>query len=161
MCQRFLYVSPRSYGFSLKTFPSDDCRMACSRTLLTAPFSLYIKAVYISCLYVGCIISICAQYWIAQSVRQLATSWTVRGSNPGRGEFFRTDLDPSWGPPILLHNEYRVITGLRRRERGVDHPPHLVPRLMKEYSYTSTATVWAFVACSRLNCLLLLYTCAK
>ena len=29
----------------------------------------------------------------AQSVWQLATSWTVRGSNPGGGEFFRTRPD--------------------------------------------------------------------
>jgi hypothetical protein len=28
--------------------------------------------------------------------------------------------------------------GVRRPGRGVDHPPHLAPRLKKEYSYTST-----------------------
>jgi hypothetical protein len=28
--------------------------------------------------------------------------------------------------------------GLKRPGRGVDHPPYLVPRLNKEYSYTST-----------------------
>jgi len=26
----------------------------------------------------------------------------------------------------------------KRPERGVDHPPHLEPRLKKEHSYTST-----------------------
>jgi len=48
---------------------------------------------------------------IAQSVLRLATSWTVRGSNPGGGEIFRTCPDWPWGPPSLLHNEYRVFTG--------------------------------------------------
>jgi hypothetical protein len=28
--------------------------------------------------------------------------------------------------------------GLKRPGRGIDHPPHLAPRLKKEYSYTST-----------------------
>jgi len=31
--------------------------------------------------------------------------------------------------------------GLKRPELGVDHPPHLVPRLKKEYNYTSTLPV--------------------
>ena len=29
------------------------------------------------------------------------------------------------------------FTGVRGPRRGVDHPPHLTPRLKKEYSYTS------------------------
>ena len=29
--------------------------------------------------------------------------------------------------------------GVKRPGRGVDHPPHLAPKLKKEYSYTSTA----------------------
>ena len=29
---------------------------------------------------------------------------TVRGSNPGGGEIFRTFPDRPWGPPSLLHN---------------------------------------------------------
>jgi len=32
----------------------------------------------------------------------------------------------------------RYFPGTKRPERGVDHPPHLAPRLKKEYSYTST-----------------------
>ena len=28
--------------------------------------------------------------------------------------------------------------GIERPGRGVDHPPHLAPRLKKEWSYTST-----------------------
>jgi hypothetical protein len=46
---------------------------------------------------------------IAQSVQQLATAWTVRVSNPGRGEIFRPHRP--WGPPSLLYNGYRVFPG--------------------------------------------------
>ena len=42
-------------------------------------------------------------------VQRLATGWTVRGSNPGGGEIFRTRPDRSWGLPSLLHNGYRVF----------------------------------------------------
>ena len=38
---------------------------------------------------------------------------------------------------------YRVDTGsfpgVMRPGRGVDHPPHLVPKLRKEYGYTCTS----------------------
>jgi hypothetical protein len=51
----------------------------------------------------------------------------------GGGQIFRTRPDRPWGPPILLYNEYRVsFPGVKRPEHGVDHPPHLVPRLKKE-----------------------------
>jgi aryl-phospho-beta-D-glucosidase BglC (GH1 family) len=69
---------------------------------------------------------------IAQSVQRLVTSWTVRGSNPGGGgEIIRT-----------RPNSYTTGTGsfpwVKHSGRGVDHPPHLVSRLKKEWSYTST-----------------------
>ena len=35
---------------------------------------------------------------IAQSVQRLGTGWTVRGSNPGGGEIFRTSSDRPMGP---------------------------------------------------------------
>ena len=35
--------------------------------------------------------------------------WTVRGSNRGGGEIFRTCPDRPWGPPSLPHNGYRVF----------------------------------------------------
>jgi len=41
---------------------------------------------------------------IAQSVKRLATGWTVRSSNPGGGDISRTRPDRSWGPPRLLYN---------------------------------------------------------
>jgi hypothetical protein len=36
--------------------------------------------------------------WVSQSVQRLATSWTVRGSNPGVGEIFCTCSDWTRGP---------------------------------------------------------------
>jgi hypothetical protein len=45
-----------------------------------------------------------------------------------------------------------TFPGEKRPGRVVDHPPHLAPRLRKEYGYTSNPpTLWAFVACSRVN----------
>jgi len=40
---------------------------------------------------------------------QLATGWTVRGSNPGGGEIFHTCPDQPWGPPCLLYNGYQLF----------------------------------------------------
>jgi hypothetical protein len=44
----------------------------------------------------------------AQSVLRLGTGWTVRGSNPGEGEIFRTRSEDPWGLSNLLQNEHRV-----------------------------------------------------
>jgi hypothetical protein len=61
---------------------------------------------------------------IAQSVWRLATGLTVRGSNPGGGEVFRSRPDRPWGLPSLLYDGYRVsFPGVKRPGRGVDHPP--------------------------------------
>ena len=76
--------------------------------------------------------------WAAkdQSVQRLATGWTVRGSNPGGGKIFRTRPDRPWDPPSLLYNGNQVsLPGVKRSGRGVNHPPHLAPRLKKKYSY--------------------------
>jgi hypothetical protein len=49
------------------------------------------------------------------------------------GDIFRTRPDRPRGPPSLLYNGYRVsFPGVKRLGRGVDHPPHLAPRLKKE-----------------------------
>jgi hypothetical protein len=61
---------------------------------------------------------------VAPSVWRLATGWTVRGSNPGGGEIFRTCPDRPWGPPILLYNGYRVFPGGKERPgRDADPSP--------------------------------------
>jgi hypothetical protein len=50
-----------------------------------------------------------SQAAIAQSVLRLATGWTVRGSNSGGGEIYRTRPGRPWGLPSLLYNGYRVF----------------------------------------------------
>jgi len=47
---------------------------------------------------------------ITQSVKRLDTGWTVRGSNSGGGEIFRTCPDRPCGPTNLPYNEYRVFS---------------------------------------------------
>ena len=54
-----------------------------------------------------------------------ATGWTVRGSNPGGGEIFRTCPHRPWGPPSLLYNGYRFFPGGKKRW-GVTLTPHLL-----------------------------------
>ena len=61
---------------------------------------------------------------VVQSVQQLATGWTVRGSNPGGGEIFRICPDRPWGPPSLLYNVYRVFPGVKEQPgRDADPSP--------------------------------------
>ena len=57
------------------------------------------------------------------------TAW---GSNPGVGEIFRIRPNRSWGPPSLLYNGYQVFPGVKGPGRGINHPPHLAPRLREE-----------------------------
>ena len=55
---------------------------------------------------------------------RLATSWTLRGSNPREGEIFRNRPDRPWGLPSLLYNGYRVsFLEVKRPGRGANHPP--------------------------------------
>jgi hypothetical protein len=53
---------------------------------------------------------------------------TVRGSNPGGSEIFRTCPDRPWGPHSLLYNGYRVFPGCKERPgRDADPSPLLLP----------------------------------
>ena len=45
------------------------------------------------------------------------------GIEYGRGRFFRTRPERSWGPHSLRYNRYRVFPGRKRPELCVDHPP--------------------------------------
>jgi len=68
----------------------------------------------------------CCILWvrIAQSVQRIATGWTVRGSNPGCGEMFRTRPDRPSGPPSLAYNVYRVsFPWVKRPDRDINHSP--------------------------------------
>jgi hypothetical protein len=52
---------------------------------------------------------------------RLATDWTVRGSNPGGDEIFRTCPDRHWGPSSLMYDGYRVYPwGKERPGRDAD-----------------------------------------
>jgi hypothetical protein len=90
-------------------------------------------------------------FWaaIAQSVLRLVTDWTVRGSNPGGGEIFRTRPDRPWGPPSLLYNGYQVsFPGVKRSGRGVDHPPSSSARVKERvelYLYSPSRPSWPFL----------------
>jgi len=71
-----------------------------------------------------CTLLYCLWVGIAQSVLELATGWTVWGSNPGGSEIIRTNPERPLSPPSLLYNGSRVFClGIKQPERGVDHPP--------------------------------------
>jgi len=72
-------------------------------------------------------------------IAHLDTGWTVRGSNPGGGEMFRSCPDRSLGPPSLLYNGYRVFPG-GKAAGAWRWPPTLIYR-----------RGWLFMACSRAN----------
>jgi hypothetical protein len=70
---------------------------------------------------------------VAQSVQRLAMGWTVRGSNPGGVEIFRTCPDWPWGPPSLLYNGYQFFpTSKVRTRRDADHSPRSSTKVMEE-----------------------------
>jgi hypothetical protein len=72
---------------------------------------------------------------------RLATGWTVRRSNPGGDEIFRTRPYRPWVTPSLLYNGYRVsFPG-----RGVDHPSPSsaeVKERVELYLYSPSGPSW-------------------
>ena len=81
------------------------------------------------------------------------TGWTVRGSNPGGDEIFRTCPYRPWGPPSLLYNGYRVFPGGKGwsgRDADTSSPSSAVVK--KEYSYTSTPPMGR-TTCTEPQCL--------
>jgi len=90
---------------------------------------------------------------VSQSVQRLATGWTVRGSNPGGGEIFRTCPYWPWGPPSLMYNGYRVFPrGKERPGRDADPSPPSSAMVKKGYIYTSTPPM-GYTACIEPQCL--------
>ena len=67
--------------------------------------------------------------------------WTVRGSNPGGGEIFRTRPDRPWGPRSLLYNGYRCFPGVKRPGSGVAHPPPSSAEVKERVELTSTPSL--------------------
>ena len=62
------------------------------------------------------------------------TGWTVRESNPGGGGArFSAPVQTSPGAhPAFYKTGTASFPGVKRPERGVDHPPHLALRLKEE-----------------------------
>ena len=69
---------------------------------------------------------------VTQSVKRLATGWTVRESNPGWDKIFRTCPDPEAHPASCTMGT-GSFPGVKSG-RGVTLTPHplLVPLVMKE-----------------------------
>ena len=90
---------------------------------------------------------------VAQSVQRLATDWTVRGSNPGGSEIFRTCADRPWSPPSLLYNGYPLFPGGKERPGGDSDPSPASSAVVKKgQSYTSTPPMGR-TACTEPQCL--------
>jgi len=87
---------------------------------------------------------------IAQSVYQLASRRTVRGSNTGKGEIFRTNPDRTWAYGASSAVGARSLSR-DKNGRGValTTQPHLASRLKKSTS-TLLLPLWTFLTCSRL-----------
>ena len=81
---------------------------------------------------------------------------TVRVSNPGDSEIFRTRPYRSWGPLCLLHNGHCVIfPGVKRPWLGVDHPP---PSKAEVKERVKLFPFGAFATCSMVT---LTFTCTS
>ena len=101
-----------------------DCirELLCSNLSTETVYPAFIQSLHLHC-YV-----ILGQHLLYFSLffnsPRLATGWTVRGSNPGGGEAFRTCPDRPWGAPSLLYNGHWVFPGGRCKERpGRDADP--------------------------------------
>jgi len=74
---------------------------------------------------------------IAQSIYRFVTGWTVRGSNPGGGEFSAPVQTGPGANPASYTMGTRSFPKDRAAEAcGVDNPPILTTRLKKKYNYT-------------------------
>jgi len=79
------------------------------------------------------------------AVQRISTGWPVWGSNPFRGEIFRTRPDRFWGRPSLLYNGYRVFPG-SKAAGAWRWPPTLSSAEVKEriklYLYSTSGPSW-------------------
>jgi hypothetical protein len=70
--------------------------------------------------------------YLSPCILRLATSWTIRGSNPGWGDIFCTRPERPWATPASYTMGTGSFPGVKRPGRGFDHTPHLTQRLKKE-----------------------------
>ena len=100
-------------------------------------------------------------FCVSTYLHRLATGWTVRGSNPGGGEIFRTCPDRPWGPASLLYNGYRFFPGGKERPgRDADPSPLLMPwswkgRAIPLLSLWAVRPVQSLSGCTRVHFTLL------
>jgi hypothetical protein len=83
----------------------------------------------------------------------IATRYGLDGpgiENPVGARFPATVQTGPWTHPAFYIMGTGFFPGVKRPGRGVEHPPHLRPKLKEEKSYNSTP-LWAFVACFRVN----------
>jgi hypothetical protein len=80
---------------------------------------------------------------------RLATGWTVRGSNPGGSEIFRTrpyrPLGPTQPPVQWVPG---LSPGVKRPGRGADHPPPSMCRgheRVELYLYSPSGPSWPII----------------
>ena len=83
---------------------------------------------------------------VAQSVQRLFTGWTVRGSNPGRGEDSAPLQTGCEAHPTSYTVGTKSFLGVKRPGRDVDHPSPSSAEVKER-----VLTLWAFVVCSRVN----------
>ena len=90
---------------------------------------------------------------LAQTVKQLATGWTVRFSNPGSSEILHTCPDRPWVPPSLLSIGSRFFrAGKERPGRDADPSPNCSGAVKKDKSDTFTPPM-SRTACTEPQCL--------
>ena len=78
-----------------------------------------------------------------KTIQRLATGWTTRGSNPGRGKIFRIRPDRPRARAAMGIESFSLE--LRRPWRGVDHPQPFrveIKEGVKLYLYTPYEPSW-------------------
>jgi hypothetical protein len=76
--------------------------------------------------------------------------WRSRDRIPVGGEIFRSRPRRPWGPPSLLYDGHRFITGGKHPGRGVNHPPRSSAEV-KERVELYLYSLWAYISPSRAN----------
>jgi hypothetical protein len=117
-------VSPRGL------FWSADTRLQRSRSVelfiimpACSKSSCYVVKYFCQSITFICLSLYFGRGWLSRH-RDYLRSGTVRGSNPGGGEIFRTRPDRSWGPRSLLYSRYRVsFPEVKWPACGFNHPP--------------------------------------